>query len=158
MKLLPLLFPLAPNYLPQHPILEHPRPTFLPQRRTVNLIRLSKVRISNFFSRQFDNPFWRSRPWHMSKAISYRHKIAFTHFHPLDISIIPRTWNITTATKTRCTCVTYEGKSLNNRKFYIRKNFFTRVFTEIVCVLFFDTVPLLRNTLGPPVHKLADAL
>jgi len=52
----------------------------------------------------------------------------------------------------------YEGKSLNNRKFYTRNNFFTRVLTEIVCVLFFDIVPLLRNTLGPPVHKLADAL
>jgi len=52
----------------------------------------------------------------------------------------------------------YEGKSLNNRKFYIRNNFFTRVLTEIVCVLFFDIVPLLRNTLGPSVHKLADAL
>jgi len=32
------------------------------------------------------------------------------------------------------------------------------VLTEIVCVLFFDIVPLLRNTLGPPVHKLADVL
>ena len=53
---------------------------------------------------------------------------------------------------------TYEGKSLNNRKFYTRNNFFTRVLTEIVCVLFFDTVPLLRSTLGPPAHKLADAL
>jgi len=52
----------------------------------------------------------------------------------------------------------YEGKSLNNRKCYIRNNFFTRVLTEIVCVLFFDIVHLLRNTLGPPVHKLADAL
>ena len=52
----------------------------------------------------------------------------------------------------------YEGKSLNNRKFYTRKNFFTRVLTESVYVLFFDIVPLLRNTLGPPVHKLADAL
>jgi len=50
----------------------------------------------------------------------------------------------------------YKGKSLNNRNFII--TFFTRVLTEIVCVLFFDTVPLLRNTLGPPVHKLADAL
>jgi len=54
--------------------------------------------------------------------------------------------------------VYYEGKSLNNRKFYTRNNFFTRVLTEIVCVLFLDIVPLLRNTLGPPVHKLADAL
>ena len=52
----------------------------------------------------------------------------------------------------------YEGKSLNNRKFYTRNNYFTRVLTEIVCVLFFDIVPLLCNTLGPPVHKLADAL
>jgi len=52
----------------------------------------------------------------------------------------------------------YEGKSLNNRKFYTRNNFFTRVRTEIVCVLFFDIAPLPRNTLGPPVHKLADAL
>ena len=54
----------------------------------------------------------------------------------------------------------YEGtcKSLNNRKFFTRNKFFTRVLTEIVCVLFFDIVPLLRNTLGPPVHKLADAL
>ena len=60
-----------------------------------------------------------------------------------------------------CYCfdvTTYEGKSLNNRKFCTRNNFFTRVFKEIVCVLFFDIVPLLRNTLGPPVHKLADAL
>ena len=38
--------------------------------------------------------------------------------------------------------------SLNNMKFYTRNNFFTRVRTEIVCVLFFDIVPLLRNTLG----------
>jgi len=52
----------------------------------------------------------------------------------------------------------YEGKSLNNRKFYTRNNFFTEVLTEIVCVLFFDIVPLLRNTLGPPAHKLVDAL
>jgi len=52
----------------------------------------------------------------------------------------------------------YEGKSLNNRKFYTRNAFFTRVLTEFVCVLFFDIVLLLRNTLGPPVHKLADAL
>ena len=50
----------------------------------------------------------------------------------------------------------YKGKSLNNRNFIII--FFTRVLTEIVCVLFFDIVTLLRNTLGPPVHKLADAL
>ena len=54
--------------------------------------------------------------------------------------------------------VIYEGKSLNNRKYYTRNNFFSRALTEIVCVLFFDIVPLLRNTLGPPVHKLADAL
>ena len=52
----------------------------------------------------------------------------------------------------------YEGKSSNNRKFYTRNNFFTRVLTEIVCVLFLDIVPPLRNTLGPPVHKLVDAL
>ena len=52
----------------------------------------------------------------------------------------------------------YEGKSLNNRKFYTRNNIFTSVLTEIVCVLFFDIAPLLRNTLGTPVHKLADAL
>jgi len=52
----------------------------------------------------------------------------------------------------------YEGKSLNNRKFYTRNNFVTRVLTETVCVLFFDIVPLLRNTLGSPVHKLEDAL
>ena len=52
----------------------------------------------------------------------------------------------------------YEGKSLNNRKFYTRNNFFTRVLTGIVCVLFFDIFPLFPNTLGPPVHKLADAL
>jgi len=52
----------------------------------------------------------------------------------------------------------YEGKSLNNRKFYTRNNIFTRVLTEIVCVLFFEIAPLLRNTIGPPVHKLADAL
>jgi len=50
---------------------------------------------------------------------------------------------------------TYEGKSLNKRNFII---IFTRVLIEIVCVLFFDIVPLLRNTLGPLVHKLADAL
>jgi len=43
-------------------------------------------------------------------------------------------------------------------KFYTPNNVFTRVLTEIVYVLFFDIVPLLRNTLGPPVHKLADAL
>jgi len=52
----------------------------------------------------------------------------------------------------------YEGKSLNNKKFYTCNNFLTRVLTEIVCALFFDIVPLLHNTLGPPVHKLADAL
>ena len=52
----------------------------------------------------------------------------------------------------------YEAKSSNNRKFYARNNFFTKVLTEIVCVLFFDIVPLLCNTLGPPVHKLVDAL
>jgi len=52
----------------------------------------------------------------------------------------------------------YEGKSLNDRKFYTRNNFFMRVLTGIVCVLFFDIVPLLRNTLGPPVHTLADAI
>jgi len=52
----------------------------------------------------------------------------------------------------------YEGKSLNNRKFYTPNNFFTRVLTDIVCVLFFDIVPLLRNTLRLPLHKLADAL
>ena len=50
----------------------------------------------------------------------------------------------------------YEVKSLNNRNFII--TFFTRVLTEVVYVLFFDTVPLLRNTLGPRAHKLADAL
>ena len=49
----------------------------------------------------------------------------------------------------------YEAKSLNNRKFYTRNNFFTRVLTEIVCILFFDIVPLLRNTLGPPVHNVS---
>jgi hypothetical protein len=54
------------------------------------------VKISNieFLSLQFDNPIWRWRLWHVTNAISYRHKIAFTYFHPLDISIIPRTWNI----------------------------------------------------------------
>jgi len=50
----------------------------------------------------------------------------------------------------------YEGKSLNNRSFIV--TVFTRVLIESVCVLCFDIVPLLRNTLGPPVHKLADAL
>jgi hypothetical protein len=53
-------------------------------------------------------------------------------------------------------CKKYEGKSLNNRNFII--TFFTGVLKEIVCVLFFDIVPLFRNTLGPPVHQLADAL
>ena len=42
------LLPLAPNYLPQHPALKYPQPRLLPQCWTVNLIRLSKVRISNF--------------------------------------------------------------------------------------------------------------
>ena len=50
----------------------------------------------------------------------------------------------------------YEGKSLKEEEFY--NNVFTRVLTKIVCVLFFDIVPLLRNTLGPPVYKLAEAL
>jgi len=34
----------------------------------------------------------------------------------------------------------YKGKSLNNRKFYTCNDFFTRVLTKIVCVLFFDIV------------------
>ena len=46
-------------------------------------------------------------------------------------------------------------QSLNNRNFM---TFFTRVLIEIVCFLFFDIVPLLRNTLCSLVHKLADAL
>jgi len=50
----------------------------------------------------------------------------------------------------------YEGKSLNNMNFIVL--FFTRVLIEIACVLFLAIVPLLRNTLGPPVHKLVDAL
>jgi len=59
----------------------------------------------------------------------------------------------------RCLVLFYYGvKSLNNRKFYNNFNVFTRVLTEIVCILFFDIVHLLRNTLGPPVHKLADAV
>jgi hypothetical protein len=35
---------------------------------------------------------------------------------------------------------------------------FTRVLIEFVCVLFFDIVPLLRNTIGPLLHKFVDAL
>jgi hypothetical protein len=50
----------------------------------------------------------------------------------------------------------YECDSLNNRNFII--TFFRRALIEIVCLLFFHIVPLLRNTLGPPVHTLADAL
>ena len=42
---------------------------------------------------------------------------------------------------TRSRASNYEGKSLNKRKCYTRNNFFTRVLTEIVCVLFFDIVP-----------------
>jgi len=49
----------------------------------------------------------------------------------------------------------YEGKSLYNRNFIIT---FLQVLIEIVCVLFIDIVPLFRNTLGPPVDKLVDAL
>ena len=45
----------------------------------------------------------------------------------------------------------YECKSLNNRNFII-------AFYRKFCVLFFYIDPLLPNTLGPPVHKLADAL
>jgi len=45
-------------------------------------------------------------------------------------------------------------KSLNNRNFII--TFYKSTYRNF-CVLFFDIVPLLRNTLGPPVHKLADA-
>jgi len=52
--------------------------------------------------------------------------------------------------------IIHEGKSLNNRNFII--TFFTKVLIEIVCVLFFDIVPLLHNALGPPVHKLVDTL
>jgi len=50
--------------------------------------------------------------------------------------------------------VLYEGKLLNNRNFIV--NFYESTNTN--CVLFFDTVPLLCNALGLPVHKLADAL
>ena len=54
--------------------------------------------------------------------------------------------------------IIYEGKSLNNRTFIIT---FLQQYLQKLFVSYFSTyyvVPLLRNTLGPPVHKLADAL
>ena len=51
----------------------------------------------------------------------------------------------------------YEGKSLNNRTFILVITLLQK-YLQKMFVLFFDIVPLLRNTLGPPVHKLADAL
>ena len=50
----------------------------------------------------------------------------------------------------------YEVKSLNNRNFII--TFLQEYLQKFIRVLFFDTVPPLRNTLGPAVHKLAGAL
>jgi hypothetical protein len=54
------------------------------------------------------------------------------------------------------TVTLYEGKSLNNRNFIIT---FLQEYLQKLFVSYFSTQsPPLRNTLGPPVHKLADAL
>jgi len=59
-------------------------------------------------------------------------------------------------TARQATDAIYEGKSLNNRNFII--TFLQEYLQKLFVSLFFDVVPLLRNTLGPPIHKLAEAL
>ena len=54
--------------------------------------------------------------------------------------------------------LTYEGESLNNRKFILVITFLQEYLQKLFASYFFDIVLLLRSTLGPPVHKLADAL
>jgi len=49
----------------------------------------------------------------------------------------------------------YEGKSLSNRSFII--TFYKSTYRNCLCFIF-DIFPLLLNTLGPPVLRLADAL
>ena len=75
---------------------------------------------------------------------------------PCTIRNIPRTRNKVIFPSLPTIIMNYECKSLNNRNFIIT---FLQEYLQKLFVSYFSTQsPPLRNTLGPPVHKLADAL